>query len=116
MPLQSEALLGEELDVKFAELNKAITTKYDKRCKELSDENEQIRNENKVIKMTILEQQKFLEFIGKDRTKNNIFISGVPNEMTTEGDVENNDGNILQSVLNVTTPGIDTTTYRIVKN
>ena len=68
------------------------------------------------IKKTILEQQKFLEFIGKDRTKNNIFISVVPNEMTTDGDVENNYANILQSVLNVTTPGIDTTTYRILKN
>ena len=51
----------------------------------------------------LLEQPKFFEFIRKDHTKNNIFISGVPNETTIEGDVENNDVNILQSVLNVTT-------------
>ena len=64
----------------------------------------------------MLEQQKYLEYIRKDRTKNNIFISGIPNEITTEETIERNYVQILKSVLNITDPGIETTAYHIIKN
>ena len=100
---------------RLSKKNNAVQRKKVKRdeLQLMLDENVEIKNENKVIKKTVLEQQKFLEIMSRDRTKNNIFVSGVPNQTTKgEGSVEANHENILKSVLDI----VDPAAYRILKN
>ena len=52
---------------------------YDDELKTLRNDLETVTNEHKVIKKIISEQQKFLETVRRDKIKNNIFISGIPN-------------------------------------
>ena len=39
---------------------------------------EEIINENKMLKKTVLEQQKFLVGMRREKMKNNSFVSGIP--------------------------------------
>ena len=64
----------------------------------------------------LLDQQKYLEGLRKDRAKNNVFVAGVPNEMIMNGNSENDHAVILQSALAIAAPDINTTDYRIPKN
>ena len=46
--------------------------------KEYTERIDKIANENKTLKRTILEKQKFLEGMRREKLKNNIFVSGLP--------------------------------------
>ena len=48
---------------------------------------EALETDNRVLKKTILEQQKFLEGMRREKVKNNIFITGIPSSHTIK---ENN--------------------------
>ena len=55
-------------------------------------------NENKTFKRTILEQQKFLEGMRREKLKNNIFVSELPESYDKK--------KIIQEVFKRITPNI----------
>ena len=87
--------------------------------KEVDDLKKQLKTEEdeiKTLKKVISDQQRFLETVKKDKVKDNIFISGVPNSMDIGGtNVDDNDEIILE-VLSFVDPNISVDDYRIIKN
>ena len=53
---------------------------------ELKDELKSIKEERDQMKKVISEQQKFLETVKRDRSKNNVFMSGIPNSLMIDVD------------------------------
>ena len=78
-------VIREELKTQTAALEKTMKTKYDSRINSVEDENERLKKENVEIKKAISEQQKFLERLSNEKNMDNIFISGIPNEMDVDG-------------------------------
>ena len=70
-----------EKNTKFADLKKELTNSVNTKFNKLSEENDKLINENNMVKK---EHQIFMENTRKFRTKNNIFISGIPNEITKD--------------------------------
>ena len=109
-------IIRDELDSIVAGIEKKITEKYDKKIKDVEEENERLKKENTEIKAAISEQQKFLERIRSDKNATNIFISGIPNEMDLEGNNVNDPGAIVNHILTFVNPDIRTEDYRTLKN
>ena len=99
-------VIREELRTQTAALEKTLKTKYDARIKSVEDENEKLRKENTEIKSAICEQQKFLERLSNEKNMDNIFISGIPNEMDMDGEQTNDNKVILNHILQFVNPGI----------
>ena len=67
--------------------------------------------------MRELEQQKLLERLRSEDTKNNIFISGIPNEITKDDDTLTSDHKeIINYILTFVKPDIEEENYKILKN
>ena len=70
------SIIRDELTNKFNEHEKTINATIKAKLTAITNENERLTQENKVIKKVLNKQQKFLERTRKEDTKNNIFISG----------------------------------------
>ena len=107
-------------------LKSELTEPFNKEIKILTETNDKQTNENMSIKRLLHEHQKYLEKIRRAETKNNIFISGIPNilkidllsipnddngEETTTDHVE-----IIHHILNFVNPGISTEQYKVPVN
>ena len=119
------SIIRDELTNKFNEHEKTINATIKAKLTAITNENERLTQENKVIKKVLNEQQKFLERTRKEDTKNNIFISGIPNELSldlstipTENTNEktNNHAEIIHHILNFVEPGIKKKDYKILMN
>ena len=60
---------------------------------------EAISTENKMLKKTILEQQKFLEGLRRDKLKDNIFMTGIPESYTINENVTNDKNKIIEEII-----------------
>ena len=70
-------------------INAAIDKKFEQLAIELKQENDVLKTDNQVMRKVLMEQQKSLERIHKDRTRKNVFITGIPNTMEADyGDDE----------------------------
>ena len=76
------SVIREELQTQTTVLENAIKLKYDGKIKAVEEENSRLKKENTEIKKAVSEQQKFLERLRSEKNMDNIFISGIPNEMT----------------------------------
>ena len=72
-------------------------------------------DEHKVIKKVIFEQQKCLESLKREKIRNNVFISGIPNSTTINGVVTTDDSVIVKHVLSYLLPDIAQEDYNIDK-
>ena len=93
--------------------------------KTVSEENIRLAEENKAMKKVLLEHQKFMERTRKEETKNNIFISGIPNAVQPDfqnisvADDENavtDHVDIIHHVLSFVSPDIRKENYKILVN
>ena len=71
-----ERSIEEKIPEDLGDIISKMKEDYDERI-------EKLENENKTLKKAVLEQQKFLEGAQRENTKNNVFITGVP-EMIKE--------------------------------
>ena len=118
-------VIREELDTKLAAMKTEFSNRIKAEVKTVADENKRLAVENAAIKKVLLEHQKFLERSRKDETKNNIFLSGIPNavqpdftDITTADDQNavTDHAEIIQHVLNFVSPGIRKENYKILVN
>lgn len=109
-------IIREELKAIEVNMEKKLTTKYDKKIKDVEDENERLKKENSEIKAAISEQQKFLERVRSEKTAPNIFISGIPNNLEMEGNNMSDAKVILNHILKFLNPDIQPNDYKILKN
>ena len=109
-------IIREELTTIVEKVEKKLTTKYDKKIKDVEDENERLKKENSEIKAAISEQQKFLERIRSEKNAPNIFISGIPNDLEIEGDNATDASVILNHILKFVKPDIQPNDFKILKN
>ena len=109
-------IIRDELKAQIDALEKKISAKYNKRIKDVEDENERLKKENTEIKSAIGEQQKFLERVRGEQCANNIFISGLPNEMELEGEQVADANVIISHVLSFLSPGIQPNEYKVLKS
>ena len=75
----------------------------------------EIINENKMLKKTVLEQQKFLEGMRREEMKNNIFISGIPASYQIDGNEVNDKKQIINEIFGRIDPEITVDKYMVAK-
>ncbi len=120
-------IIRDELNTKFETLKTDLTRTLDAKIRSLTTENSKLAQENLVIKKVLGEQQKCLERMQRNSSKENIFISGIPNKLLSDmSDVPGDDANpndvtddhttIIHHVLNFVNPDITNNCYKIVKN
>ena len=66
-------IIREELTTKFDNLKTELNRSFDTKIKSLTDENKKLTQENNAIKKVVSEQQKCLERLQRNDSKNNIF-------------------------------------------
>ena len=92
----------------------------------MTKENEKLTQENNAIKKVVSEQQKCLERLQRNDSKNNIFISGIPDKLKADmtsipnvGDEDDAIGDpeiIIHHILGFLHPTITKDCYKVVKN
>ena len=90
--------------------------RYKKGFKKLQDENQKLLADQNVLKKVVAEQQNFLETLRNDRTKNNLFISGIPMEAEINGTNMADPKAMQNHILKFVHPGIKAEDFRIIKN
>ena len=74
-----------------------------------------VKDERNQMKKVISEQQKYLETIRRDRTKDNVFISGIPNSLDIDGVNTTENDKIVSHILSFVEPTIVAGNYRCIK-
>ena len=67
------------------------------------------------MKKVISEQQRFLETVKRDKVKDNIFISGIPNSMDIGGTNTVKNDEIVLHILSFIEPTVSDEDYKVVK-
>ena len=75
-----------------------------------------VAEDNNILKKAIIEQQKCLEKLLNDKNKNNVFITGFPNEMEIEENNTNDATVIINHMLSIVSPELTTDKYKIIKS
>lgn len=113
-------IMREELDTKLDSVKKDLYAKIDTKFNFLKAENDKITQENTLIKKILREQQTCLERLQKEQNKNNLFVTGIPNSITTDilGTPETivSADDVLHHVLNFVYPGIEVESYKVLKH
>ena len=68
-------------------VNTAIDNRFEQIIAELREENSALKDDNQIIRNVVMEQQKTLErmcSMCKERTQNNVFITGIPTTLQGE--------------------------------
>ena len=115
-PATIRGIIRDELKTQIDSLEKKITKKYDKKIKDVEDENDRLKKENLEIKAAVSEQQKFLERLRSKENANNIFMSGLPNQMDIDGANIDDAKVIINHVLKFVNPAIKPEDYKILKS
>ena len=118
-------IIREELNTKLEAMKTELSNLVKAEVKTVADENKRLIDENAAIKKVLSEHQKFMERSQRELSKNNLFISGIPNAVqpdfqnTANVEDENaitNHVDIIHHVLNFVSPGIDKKSYKILVN
>ena len=118
-------IIREELSTKLEAMKAELSNLVKSEVKTVTDENIRLAQENVTMKKVLSEQQRFLERTRREETKNNLFISGIPNAVkpnfldTAEMEDENavtNHVDIIHHVLNFVKPNIQKEDYKILFN
>ena len=88
---------------------------YRKEVDDLKQQLKTVEDERKTLKKVISDQQRFLETVKKDKVKDNIFISGIPNAMDIGGTETNDNDEIVLDILCFVDPNISAADYRVIK-
>ena len=99
-----EEKIPDNLADMFADMKKNFTEKLDT-----------ITNENRILKKTILEQQKFLEGMRREKMKTNIFISGLPESCDVGGVTTDDQPLIIKEVFSKISTDITDEHYTVSK-
>ena len=84
--------------------------------KDYDEKIEKLQSDNKLLKKTIFEQQKFLEGVHREKTKNNVFVTGIPETFTGDDNIEITDKKeIVRKAFTLVNHEVSVDTYRIVK-
>ena len=114
-------ILREELTTQLADMKEDMLKTIDAKIKTVADENEKLLSENVAIKAVLQEHQK----ARKEETKNNIFISGIPNLLKSymsgipvndEEESTNDYQKIIHHILSFVNPDIRKEDYKILVN
>ena len=113
-----ETVIATKTNEIVEEIKKIVTKEFEEIKKDantLKERVDQIEDERKVLKKVILEQQKCLEFIRRDKLRNNVFMTGIPNTATIDGAETADNKTIIDNVFSYLLPAIDNAEYRITK-
>ena len=84
--------------------------------KDYDDKIEKLENDNKLLKKTILEQQKFLEGAHREKTKNNLFVTGIPESCTNANNIEiSNKDEIIREAFHFINQQVTADKFKVVK-
>ena len=108
--------LNAKLDEKFNEFKTTFTQDHNNKMTNLGNDVEQLRTENNTLKKAVLEQQKFLEQIRREKNRNNVFVSGIPCKMDINGTETTDTKLIIDAAFKVALPNITDDQYTIIKD
>lgn len=83
--------------------------------KSLREDLDNSKDQCKIMKKVILEQQKTLEYLKRDRIRHNVFISGIPNTIKINNNDTANNKIIVDYILKFLLPNIKDEDYKINK-
>ena len=109
-------IIREELDSKFDALKKELAKTFESKIKKVSEDVTNLMSENNTLKKVVLQQQHFLENIRRERTKENIFVSGIPNILTIDGEDTEDPKKILDTVMKFVCPTLGDEGYEVLVN
>ena len=104
------------LDEKFNEFKNTFTADHKTKVEGLESDIDTLRNENNTLKKAVLEQQKFMEQLRRDRNKNNVFVSGIPCKMVINGNEISDSKLIIDQAFKVALPSVNPESYSIIKD
>lgn len=108
--------INQSIDARLTDIKNEIKNEIKKDLESVNTDVEGLRSTVNMLKLTVLEQQKYLERSRFESCKNNAFITGLPCTMDING-VQSNDADvILYESLKVALPSIAQDSYTVIKN
>ena len=118
------------MDTKFGELEERLTAKFDKMRVELKEEISKeveketkaiiedvksVKETQKVIKKTILEQQRFLERLRREHSARNVIITGIPKTLLIDNRPTEDATAKMEHILSLLDNSISEDSYEVLK-
>ena len=97
-------------------INTAIDKKFDQFARDIREDYNKLETENSILRKAIIEQQKFLENLYREKVRSHIFMSGIPNELIINGQKINEPNTIIENIIHTVAPEVDEGDYSIVKS
>ena len=74
-----------------------------------------LEDDNRILKKTILEQQKYLEGMRREKTKCNVFVTGIPVSLKVDNEVITDKKEIISQVFKIVNDNISSERYEVTK-
>ena len=97
-------------------INQAIDKKFEQITRDVNTETQRLLDENILIRKVITEQQKTIERLHSDKTRNNVFMTGIPTTLFTDTGTLGSTMDISAHVIKYVSLDISQDDYKIVKS
>ena len=97
-------------------INKALDKKFEQFSSEVREDYTRLQGENNTLRKAIMEQQKSLEHLHRERVRDHIFMSGIPNELEIDGQTLNEPNTIIHNIIQKIAPEISQNDYTVSKS
>lgn len=113
-----EKILAIKIKELLTDLTTIVKTETEAISKDLTTLREDLDSnvdDIKSLKNVVYEQQKYLESLKREKLRNNVFISGIPNSVTINDVVTDENNVIINHILTFLVPGITEEVYKVDK-
>ena len=97
-------------------INLAIDKKFEQFSRDTFEDFEKLKNGNNTIRKAVCEQQKFLENLHRERVRNHVFMTGIPNELEILGEIKKDSKTIIHNIFQIVNENVSQDDYEVVKS
>ena len=108
--------INQSIDAKLTTIKEEIKNELKNEMSTMNTDIDGLRSTVGMLKLAVLEQQKYLERSRFESCRNNAFITGLPCTMEINGAQSNDADAILCEALKVAIPDITKEAYKVIKN
>ena len=97
-------------------INSAIDKTFEQFSTEMKQGYQKLKVENDTLRKAITEQQKFLENLHREKVRNHIFMSGIPNELNIDGHIVAEPNVIINTIISKVSADVSEEDYVVAKS